>query len=66
MIDWLDRWETRNISGEPPRPWWVHGNDMAWHVVTPPPEPVILSIEHTKYILTHGRKAYRKWLEGDV
>lgn len=25
--------------------------------------PVLLPIEHTKYILTNGKKAYRKWVE---
>jgi hypothetical protein len=24
--------------------------------------PVLLPIEHTKFILTHGKKAYRRWV----
>lgn len=60
MPDWLDSWtNTKRLSQqELAKRWACRG--------TPEGDepPAIIPIEHSKYILAHGKKAYRRWVEG--
>ena len=65
MPDWLDSWtNTRRLSQqELAKRWALRGQPEADDrpVVDP---PAILPIEHSRYILTNGKKAYRRWVAG--
>ena len=58
MPDWLDSWtNTRYLNQQDLAKRWARRSD-------PAPEPAKpLPIEHTKYILTYGKKRYRIWVE---
>lgn len=58
MPDWLDSWtNTRYLNQQALAKRWANrGTEAA-------DEPVaVVPIEHSKYILAHGKKAYRAWV----
>lgn len=42
--------------------WWEHPAVTGRPKVAPP-APAVLPIEHSRYILAHGKKAYKRWVE---
>jgi hypothetical protein len=58
MPDWLNSWtNTRYINQQELAKRWAYRGE---------PEadepPAVMPIEDSKYILTHGKKAYRRWI----
>jgi hypothetical protein len=53
-----DRFMQRN-----PRWWEVGAGKRSAKVKQTPPAPVVLPMAHSLYILQHGKRAYRSWVE---
>lgn len=58
MPDWLDSWtNTRYLNQQSlAKRWALRGQPEADE------PPAVMPIEHSKYILQRGKKAYRQWL----
>lgn len=65
MSSWLDSWtNTRYLSQqELAKRWAYRGTPEAEERPLPSTAPVVLPMEDSKYILKHGKKAYRSWLQ---
>lgn len=65
MPDWLDSWtNTRYISQqELAKRWALRGQPEADEKPLPPTPPVVMPMAHSQYILRHGKKAYRRWMQ---
>lgn len=58
MPDWLDSWtSTRYMSQQALAKRWSNRGSA---IADEPPQ--VMPIEHSKYILAHGKKAYRRWI----
>lgn len=53
-----DRFMLRN-----PRWWEIVAGKRSAKAKRPPPAPVVLPMAHSLYILKHGKRAYRSWVE---
>ena len=59
MSAWLDSFDTRRLPQLQASKRFAERQRHVMDVIDN--TPVLLPIEHTKYILTHGKKAYRRW-----
>lgn len=58
MTAWLDSWtNTRYLNQQALAKRWA----LRCQPEADEP-PAVIPIEHSKYILTHGKKAYRRWI----